>query len=625
MKTGRRGLSAVFGFLVIFMLLMAGLAAISTELNAQNSVWSSQERARQVENTRQLEHLTLSLNGSFLVVRNDGLVQSQLQYLVREANQSMTDTKVQSLLQTGSTSAIPIASQASGYAVITQLGNVFWLQDPSQMLSTSVPVTFDASGLPPSFNTSAVLTVDGQPVTYSQLPKTFEWQGGSTHSFSYAAGFSVGPSERLGWAYSRGASTLRQGTLVASQPESVVSQYADQYLLAVVGGGAIGYLGSPGNDGWYPAGSTAQVSTSYSWNLTSGQSRQNLVSWDVDGSSVVAVARSGEGTFVTSGIVMDAPHTQYLNSVTQYRVYTNTSVPAAGALPSLSLGYAYQGLASSSWSCSAFSLSGYPGGTATQGLCPEPSSSQDVTSVAWSVAVSSSGTLGDTLSFYVAVNGCYSQSYDATAGSSGSFSGCMPVTGASIVLQWRVSPGCWSKRIQDYIYCGTTFSVASSGTYTYVSSVSGSTQTAAASFSSSGASVEYNYAFEYSFPPGSVSTSLALTFPASEVLGSVTSPCGTWTASANTITIANACSSQSLLSTSATGSYSVSLGASPTSDGWYDAGTSHTISATSSGPFVFFGWGVSTPGLQVASGTAQSTAVVVGSAGTITAVFNVVE
>ena len=613
------------------MLLMAGLAAFATEFSVQDSVWSARQQARQLDNTKQLEHLILGMNGSSLVVKNDGLVPSQLQYLLRQANGSTSDSRLGDQLQVGASAVLPVPSQQAGYAVVTLLGNVFWLQDPSQGVSQaafgSVPVTFDASGLSPAFNSSSVLTVDGQSITYSQLPRTYEWQVGSSHSYSYASGFPTGPSERVGWENSRGLTTSRQGTLSVSQPGSIISQYSNEYLLAVVGGSGLNYLASPSNDGWYPAGSTAQVSTSYSWNLTAGQSRQNLLSWGVDGSSVTTVARSGDGTFVTSGIVMNAPHTLTFDSVTQYLLSTSTSIPASGVLAPLSVGYSYTGPVSTSWSCPQFSLSGLGTGTASQGLCPEPQPSQEVTSVSWTITITQSGTPGDSLSFYIAVNSCPSSSYGASGGSSGSFSGCMPESGASIVLQWSVGQGCVGGKHggANPVYCGTSFAISSSGTYTYASSSSGSTSTSGASFSAAGSTVAYSYPFEYAFPSNSTSTSLTVTYPGSETFTSLSPTCGSWRNSANTVAITGACPGQYVLTTSASGSYSVTLGASPTGDGWYDAGSSISLSAAESGPFAFFGWASSTSGLEIASSTAPSTTVVVDSAGTITAVYNVVE
>jgi hypothetical protein len=99
----------------------------------------------------------------------------------------------------------------------------------------------------------------------------------------------------------------------------VVSAYSVQYLLSVIGGAAVQFIGSPTGDGWYDSGGTGQFTTSHVWNTTSG-SRSNLVSYSLDGSSAVALTRSGSGTYTSLGITMNAPHSITLDSVIQYQL-----------------------------------------------------------------------------------------------------------------------------------------------------------------------------------------------------------------------------------------------------------------------------------------------------------------
>ena len=319
MRGRRGGLSSVYGFIVLFALLMAGIGAALTIMNSQASVWNAQDRARQIQASQQTEHLALSLNGTSLTISNIGLIPSQIAYLYQRGGTSSADERIGASLQEGSNLTVPLASGMSTFAVITSLGNVFWAYNATQSHPITVPITFDASGLDPSFSTATILTVDGASYTYSDMPKTFQWASGSRHTYSYTQAFATASGSRLGWSYARGLDSAMAGTVTASQPGNIESTYAEQYLLTEVGGNSFQFIGSPGDDGWYDAGSTAHVTSNYVWNIAAG-SRQNLYSYSVDGSSPTIVPRSGTGSYVSVGVTMNAPHAISLNAVTQYQL-----------------------------------------------------------------------------------------------------------------------------------------------------------------------------------------------------------------------------------------------------------------------------------------------------------------
>jgi hypothetical protein len=317
--TGSRpGLSSVYGFIVIFSLLMAGIGAAIAIMDSQATVWNAQDRARQIQSNQRDERLTLSLNGTSLIVGNVGLVPSQLLYLYQKNGATSSDRRIDSYLQEGANLTLPVLADMTSFAVITSLGNVFWVSDSTQppVQPATISITFDASGLDQSYGSAIILSVDSSPYALSSLPKTFEWAPGSTHSYSYVRSFSTGSGSRAGWSSARGLSTTMSGMLAADQAGIVVSTYSQQYFLNVTGGDTILYVGSPSGDGWYNAGSFGQFTSSYSWSTTGG-SRQNLYAYSLDEGSPVAVARSGSGTYTSPGLTMAAPHTVAIAAVTQ--------------------------------------------------------------------------------------------------------------------------------------------------------------------------------------------------------------------------------------------------------------------------------------------------------------------
>lgn len=114
---------------------------------------------------------------------------------------------------------------------------------------------------------------------------------------------------------STGSVTLPPLTMDKPHLLSVTS--TTQYYLKIRSGNNVAYV-NPQTGGWYDSGSSAQVTTEYTWNTVTGQNRQNLVSWSLDNDTPQPVSRSGTGTFTTSTIAMNTPHTVSFNAVTQH-------------------------------------------------------------------------------------------------------------------------------------------------------------------------------------------------------------------------------------------------------------------------------------------------------------------
>jgi hypothetical protein len=744
LKSERKGLSAVYGFIVIFTLLMAGIGAALTIMDSQASVWSAQDRARQIQASQQAERLALSLNGSSLTIRNVGLAPSQVLYLYQKGVTTSTDRRLGASLQEGSNLTTTVARGMLSFAVITSLGNVFWVYNSTQtqLRPSTVSITFDASGLDTSFGSATVLSVDGSPYAYSSLPKTFEWPPSSRHNYSYTQGFATGSGSRIGWSSARGLSTTFAGTVIASQPGIIVSTYTQQHLLTVTGGTAVQFVGSPSNDGWYDTGSTGQfrsgyvwntsagsrqnlytysldgssavsvprsgsgaytsigiamsaphavalspmtqyqlavsggnsvtfggsqtgdgwfdsgtlgtATTAYVWNLTAGQSRLNLVSWNLDGGTNQVLTRAGSGTYTTTSIAMNAFHTVGFNSATQYSVTVRSNVTGSGSLGALTVGYSYfsppttlssgpqnPGFESGSltpWYVDSGSVAASAGITTTNphsgsyaayihlqnGNCWAIAGCQGqldqvvyslpsnaiVTSISGSVWYYVSNTSWETGSIFDNCGG------GSPAGSAGAWT--------QLTYSW--SGSCRTSSVSLYLAAGEGSQAANYYTYfddatmsiTYTTPVSGSTSSSPNSFSVNGTAVRYTYGVGYAFSVGSTSTSWSTVWPSTESYSSST--CTGATISGTTIsgTSGGLCT----LVTTRSGSYSAS-GTSPTGDGWYDAGSSVQISAAVSGPFAFSAWSSSSSSLlPVTSSKSASTTVQVNTYGTVTASFS---
>ncbi|MCS4540508.1 MAG: hypothetical protein HYU03_07455, partial [Thaumarchaeota archaeon] len=92
-----------------------------------------------------------------------------------------------------------------------------------------------------------------------------------------------------------------------------------QYLFTVSGGSSTRLSpASPTGDGFYDHGSAATATTEHTWNVVGG-SRQNLLSYTLDGKTT-EVTRADSGDFTTPVVEFDRYHVLVLNPVTQYLI-----------------------------------------------------------------------------------------------------------------------------------------------------------------------------------------------------------------------------------------------------------------------------------------------------------------
>src|SRR5438132_4759367 len=139
----RHALSSIYGFIVLYTLIVVGLGAFSSVMYANANLESSHQRAGQIESMRHLEHLALSLTPSSVIVLNDGLVTSQLAYLHLVYPSTSTDSRIGATVSVNSTLSLSVNPSVARVALVTDLGDVFWA---GSALGGPFTVTFDAAG-----------------------------------------------------------------------------------------------------------------------------------------------------------------------------------------------------------------------------------------------------------------------------------------------------------------------------------------------------------------------------------------------------------------------------------------------------------------------------------------------
>ena len=167
-------------------------------------------------------------------------------------------------------------------------------------------ITFSASGLG-SDASGTILIVDGRNYGYSSLPCSFNWEAGSTHSYTWYGVIQAGTGKQYVWAYCSGLASARSGSITVSGSGTITAYYDTFYYLTMQANPPNGGTVSPGS-GWYKAGTQVQISATPS----SGYIFQ---SWTGSGSG------SYTGTNNPAWIIMNGPITEIANfKLTSYTV-----------------------------------------------------------------------------------------------------------------------------------------------------------------------------------------------------------------------------------------------------------------------------------------------------------------
>jgi hypothetical protein len=183
-----RALSSVYGFIMIYLLVIASLQAISSSLSSGQNAEVAAQEAAQVSQTRSLEHLQVRL-GTNVTVTNDGLISSYISVLLVKTQNGSRELPFHQEVPVGGKVSFPLGSAAS-VAVVTTLGNVFASSQASSSSSSGSSTTLlGAIGGP---------GVDGQIYMNPADPTRFFLADGSS-----VTAFSVSNRSQL-WTFDAG-------------------------------------------------------------------------------------------------------------------------------------------------------------------------------------------------------------------------------------------------------------------------------------------------------------------------------------------------------------------------------------------------------------------------------------
>ena len=157
-------------------------------------------------------------------------------------------------------------------------------------------VTFDQVGVSSDF-TGTVVIIDSVSYSRSQLPVSFSWSVGSTHSFAFQSPLVVGSTtKQYLWTSTTGLSSVQSGSITITTYGNIISNYKTQYYLTV---------SSPHDSpspvsGWFDSGSS--ITESVTSQVSGGSGTQYVCTgWSGSG-SVPASGTSSSMTFtITTG------------------------------------------------------------------------------------------------------------------------------------------------------------------------------------------------------------------------------------------------------------------------------------------------------------------------------------
>lgn len=160
---------------------------------------------------------------------------------------------------------------------------------------TDVEIRFQLSGVH-SDAEGAVIIIDGASYSYQQLPRSYTWKVGSTHTIDANSLVTGGSGKRYVWKSWSNADQIKSQTIEVTRAITYMAVFRTQYLLTVNSP-----VGNPQGSGWYDEGSTATFS------VTSPSPTEGLLG--ILGSKHVFDHWSGNSSVTTANasITMDGP------------------------------------------------------------------------------------------------------------------------------------------------------------------------------------------------------------------------------------------------------------------------------------------------------------------------------
>jgi hypothetical protein len=183
-----KGISSVYGFIMIFLLSMASIQTWSSAVSAMDSIQGASDQSHQLQQLQSIERLSLSLSGGNLTIENSGQVPSTVEFLrLLRANSSRTvplDVPV-------GVGASVVERVPGGYSVeaITSLGNVFLLTPASDPQGT---IWTGAAGAGGSRNTQLFENPYNPSLFYvSSGARVYAFHASGSLAWSFDAGVGV--------------------------------------------------------------------------------------------------------------------------------------------------------------------------------------------------------------------------------------------------------------------------------------------------------------------------------------------------------------------------------------------------------------------------------------------------
>ncbi|HDH44639.1 MAG TPA: hypothetical protein ENG66_04535, partial [Thermococcus sp.] len=120
-------------------------------------------------------------------------------------------------------------------------------------------ITFNVNGLNDDA-TGDILTVDGVNYEYSDLPITFTWEIGSTHTFAWASPVPAAAGKQYAWESTTGLSTKQSDTIVVPQGGGEITAiYKIQYQLTISVALGSGTTDPAPGTYWYDSGTEVEI------------------------------------------------------------------------------------------------------------------------------------------------------------------------------------------------------------------------------------------------------------------------------------------------------------------------------------------------------------------------------
>lgn len=185
MKARRRGISSIYGFVMIFLLSMASIQTWSYAVSSESNLEGASLQDHQIQEAQSQERLTLAESRGNLTISNSGQVSSLVEYMRLIAGNSSTTRVLDVQLAAGASVVVPVPSSGV-IQIVTSLGNVF---------SFAPETNFDPLGLPDS---PAYAGQSNTQLYQSPFDPTVFFLGDGSHVYEFA------DSGALDWSFDAG-------------------------------------------------------------------------------------------------------------------------------------------------------------------------------------------------------------------------------------------------------------------------------------------------------------------------------------------------------------------------------------------------------------------------------------